>query len=240
MASKFVAASSLAVALAPALAQSDLSLLPEGSKELTLGATLGSSPSRYGSAARSTYLLPQFSVEWSNGIFVEGLVLGMHMSDAPLLRYGPLLALDFGTQLADGSTGKFRPVAGGFINYVPVQELSLHAHVFTPLGDAGRVRLNARAGTQATLAPRHQLFAGVGANLLGGGAMQADFGTANYRPSGGVRDVYADLRWQWQFSAKYTLISAVQASRLLGDAAASPRTSERTGVTTSVTLRYGY
>lgn len=240
MAMRLAAAGVLALAMAPALAQSDLSLMPEGSKEVTLGATLGNSPSRYGSAGRSTYLVPQFSVEWSNGIFVEGLVLGMHMSDQPLLRYGPLLALDFGTQLPDGSKGKLRPVAGGFVNYVPVQELSLHAHLFAPIGAPGRVLLNARAGTHTTLAPRHQLFVGVGANLLGGAAMQADFGTARYRPSGGVRDVYADLRWQWQFSPKYTLTGAMQASRLLGDAAASPRTSERNGTTTAVTLKYSY
>ena len=156
---------------------------------------LGTSPSRYGSAERSTYLMPQFSVEWSNGIFVEGLVLGMHMSDQPLLRYGPLLAVDFGTQLADGSKGKLRPVAGGFVNYVPMHELSLHAHVFAPIGDPGRILLNARAGTRTTLAPRHLLFAGVGANVLGGGAMQADFGTASHHASGGVRDrVRAVLR----------------------------------------------
>ena len=240
MAMKLVAAGVLAGAMAPAPAQSDLSLMPEGSKEVTLGAALGNSPSRYGSAERSTYLVPQFSVEWSNGIFVEGLVLGMHLSDQPLLRYGPLLAVDFGTQLADGSKGKLRPVAGGFVNYVPMHELSLHAHVLAPIGDPGRILLNARAGTHTTLAPRHQLFAGVGANLLGGGAMQADFGTASHHASGGVRDVYADLRWHWQFSPKYTLVSAVQASRLLGDAAASPRTSERTGITTAVTLRYSY
>lgn len=230
----------IAVAPIPALAQSDLSLMPEGSKEIWIGAAMGSSPKRYGSAERSTYLVPQFAVEWSNGVFVDGLVLGMQMSEQPLLRYGPLLTVDRGTHLSDGSKGKLRPSAGGFIHYVPIQELSLHAHVFTPIGDPGRVLLNARLGANTTLAPRHLLLAGVGANLLGRGAMQADFGTASHQASGGVRDVYADLRWHWQFNPKYTLTSTVRASRLLGDAATSPRTSERTGITTAVTLMYSY
>jgi MipA family protein len=236
-----LAAAALMTALtAPALAQSDLSLMPEGSKEVTVSATLGNAPSRYGSALRSTYLVPHFSVEWSNGMFVEGLTLGMQMSRHPLMRYGPLLAPDLGSQHADGSKGRIRPVVGAFFNYTPVRELSLHAHTFAQANGSGNMLLNLKASTYAALAPRHQLFAGVGTNLFNGAAMQADFGTARYHPSGGVRDVYADMRWQWQCSRKYTLTGAVQTSRLLGDAAASPRTSERTGVVSSVTLSYSF
>lgn len=240
MTKEFAAAALLAAFTAPALAQEDLSLMPEGSKEVTVSATLGNAPSRYGSATRTTYLVPHFSVEWSNGIFLEGLTLGLQMSRHPLMRYGPLLAPDLGSQHDDGSKGRIRPVVGAFFNYTPMRELSLHAHTFAHANGSGRALLNLKASTFTTLAPRHEMSAGVGANLFSGAAMQADFGTARYRPSGGVRDMYADVRWHWQFSRKYTLTSMVQASRLMGDAADSPRTAERTGVASSVTLSYGF
>lgn len=230
----------LAAAMAPAQAQAERTLMPEGSKEVTLGATIGNAPSRYGSAQRATYLLPQFGVQWSNGVFVDGLTLGMQMSDDPLLNYGPLLALDLGGPGADGSKNRLRAVAGAFVNYTPMQELSLQAHMFAPAGGGGGTQLSARVSTDANLAPRHQLTTGLGAGFMDRSAMHKDFGTALYRPSGGVRDVYADLHWHWQFSPKYTLTSAVKASRLLGGAAASPRTIERTGIASSVTLRYSY
>jgi outer membrane scaffolding protein for murein synthesis (MipA/OmpV family) len=52
--------------------------------------------------------------------------------------------------------------------------------------------------------------------------------------------MYTQLRWHWQVSRKYTLSAAVEATRLVGDAGASPRTSQRTGIGNSLTLQYSY
>lgn len=231
----------LAIASPPAQAQPDESLIPEGSKDVWLGAAMGSAPSRPGSALRSTFLVPQFSVEWSNGVFLEGLELGMQMSRDPLLQYGPVVSLNLGARRPDGSNAGVRPVLGGFVNYQPVQELHLHAHAYAPAGRDGKgILLNLRAATHAWVVPHHMLGVALGVNLVDGAGMQSDFGTARYRPAGGVRDVYAEGRWHWQFSRKYTLSATVHASRLLGDAGASPRTSQRTGIGNSLTVKYSY
>lgn len=241
MGKRIVIAALLALAVPPALAQSEDSLMPEGSKDIWIGAVLGTAPSRPGSALRSTYLVPQFSVEWSNGVFLEGLELGVKMSRDPLLQYGPVVSLSLGARRTDGSSAGVRPVLGGFVNYQPVQELLLHAHAYTPAGRDGKgVLLNLRAVTHRWVVPHHMLGVAVGVNLVDSAGMQSDFGTARYRPAGGVRDVYAEGRWHWQFSRKYSLAAAVHASRLLGDAGTSPRTSQRTGIGNSLTIQYSY
>lgn len=231
----------LATASQAALAQSEESLIPEGSKDIWIGAAMGSAPKRPGSALRSTVLVPQFSVEWSNGVFLEGLELGVKMSRDPLLQYGPVVSLNPGVRRPDGSSAGVRPVFGGFVNYQPVRELHLHAHAYTPSGRDGKgVLLNLRASTHTWVVPHHMVGVALGVNLVDGVGMQSDFGAARYRPAGGVRDVYAEGRWHWQFSRKYTLTAAVHASRLLGDAGASPRTSQRTGIGNSLTVQYSY
>jgi outer membrane scaffolding protein for murein synthesis (MipA/OmpV family) len=241
MAKHYLLAALLSSAMHAALAQQDMTLLPDGSVDVAVGAVAGNAPARAGSKQRTSYLVPQFSAEWSNGVFVEGLALGMHMSADPLLRYGPLIALDLGAQRAGGGRSGLRPVLGAFINYTLLHGLLLHAHAFAPAGrEASGVLLDMKASTQTALASHHSLAAGVGASVADGAYMQSDFGTARYRPSGGLRDMYAETRWQWQVSRKYTLSAGVRASRLLGGAAASPRTEQRTGIATSLALQYGY
>lgn len=235
-----VAVGALAAAL-PAWAQSEFSLLPEGSKDVSIGALLGYGPDRPGSAKRSTYLLPQFTVDWDNGVFLNGLSLGMQMSKQPLLQYGPVIALDLGARRANGGSSMLRPVFGAFVNYRPLSELSLHAHAYAPASNEGSgVLLNLQAGTHFVLAPHHFLALGAGVNLVDRSYMQSDFGTSRYRPGGGLHDAYANLRWSWELDRKFTLVTSVQVSRLQGDAAASPRTAQRTGVANSLMLRYSY
>ncbi|NVD98655.1 MipA/OmpV family protein [Massilia sp. BJB1822] len=235
-----IAAGALAAAL-PAWAQSAGGLLPEGSKDISIGALMGSAPDRPGSAKRSIYMAPQFSVQWDNGLFLDGLMLGMKMSKQPLLEYGPLMTLDLGIRRADGRRILLRPVFGAFVDYHPLSELSLHAHAYAPAGNDGRgALLNLQAGTQSMLVPHHFLAVGAGVNLADRAYMQSDFGTARYQPGGGLHDSYAYLRWSWELNRKYTLVTSVQVSRLQGDAAASPRTVQRTGVTNSLMLRYSY
>ncbi|MBB3118794.1 MipA/OmpV family protein [Pseudoduganella violacea] len=235
-----IAVGALAAAL-PAWAQSDFRLLPEGSKDIAVGALLGYAPDKPGSARRSMYLVPQFSVDWDNGVFLNGLSLGMRMSKQPLLQYGPVIALDLGARRADGGSSRLRPVFGGFVDYHPLSELSLHAHAYAPASSEGSgVLLNLQTGTQFALVPHHFLALSAGVNLVDRTYMQSDFGTARYHPGGGLHDSYANVRWSWELNRKFTLVTSVQVSRLQGDAAASPRTAQRTGVTNSLMLRYSY
>lgn len=227
------------LALVPAMAQS--SLLPEGSSDIEAGAVIGTAPSAPGSARRSAFLLPQFSAQWANGVFVDGLALGVQLSGQPLLKYGALVALDLGTQRTDGRGSGVRPVLGAFVDYEPLRELSLHAHVTAPAGEGGSGALvNLRASTGASVTAHASVTTGIGVNLADVRYMQATFGTSGYQPAAGVRDVHADVRWYWQMSRKLTLSASLQVSRLQGDAAASPRTQQRTGVTNWLALGYSF
>lgn len=233
-------AAACAAAAPPALAQSDGSLLPEGSKEVRVGALLGSAPDKPGGAGRSVFLVPQFAAEWSNGVFLEGLALGKQLSSDPMLGYGPLLALDLGGQRADGSRA-MRPLLGAFVRYLPMHELALHAQIVVPAAkNASGCLFDFRASTPLELGPRQWLEFGAGFKLADSRYLQADFGTAQFRPSAGLRDVFADVRWGWQISPKVTLTASLRATRLQGDAAASPRTRQRTGVANALGFSYSY
>jgi MipA family protein len=242
MACRFLLAGVLGTALAPACAQlGDASLLPEGSHEVRIGAVLANAPAALGSSKRSTVLLPQFSAEWSNGVFLEGLLLGKQMSTSSQWKYGPLLALGMAAQHGEGDGRTLRPVVGAFLRYRPARELGLQAHVLAPASRAGTgTLLNLSANTQAGLGPHHWLAFGLGANVADRAYMQSDFGSARYRAAGGVRDVFAEARWGWQLTPKVLLQASLHASRLQGDAAASPFTRQRSAVANALAFSYSY
>jgi len=235
-----MASCALYAILGPALAQSDVSLLPEGSSEMQVGAVLVSGPRAPGSAGRSTVLLPQFSAEWSNGVFLDGLLLGKQMSSDPRLQYGPLLAFNLAAQHGDNGR-TLRPVLGAFIRYRPVGELRLQGHVIAPASDAGNgVLMQFSAGTAVTLASHQWLNFSLGIEAADSAYMQSDFGTARFHPSGGLRTLFASVHWDWELSPKVRMALALHASRLQGDAAASPRTERRNGVANSLSFRYSF
>jgi len=224
----------------PAWAQANDGLMPEGSVDAVVSVLVGSRPLDPGSTARTAFVLPQFFVEWSNGVFIDGLAAGVKLSSDPLLQFGPLVALGRGPR-TDGAGHRMRPALGAFVNVTPFHELTLHARVMAPAVRHGRGgMLTMDAATHTQLAPHHVLAANIGLNLADAGYLQSEFGTAGHQPSGGVRDVYAGVRWHWEMSRKVKLTASVQASVLQGAAAASPRTVQRTGVTSWLALGYHF
>jgi outer membrane scaffolding protein for murein synthesis (MipA/OmpV family) len=221
-------------------AQANDGLMPEGSVDAVVSVLVGSRPLDPGSAARTAFVLPQFFVEWSNGVFIDGLAAGVKLSDDPLLQYGPLVALGMAPR-TDGAGSRMRPAFGAFVDYTPLHQLRLHAHVVAPATRHGRGgMLTMHAGTHTQPAPHHVLAASVGVNLADAGYLQSEFGAAGHQLSGGVRDVFAGVRWHWEMSRKVKLTASVQASVLQGSAAASPRTVQRTGVTSWLALGYHF
>lgn len=228
-------------AMAPVLAQSDdASLMPEGSSEMRAGVGLINGPQAAGSTERTVVMLPQFGAEWSNGVFLDSLVLGKQMSASPQIKYGPLLALNLVTRPGDGGR-TLRPVAGAFLRYRPLRELGLQAHILGGASHSGNgFLLNLSANTQADLAPHQWLAFGVGLDLADRAYMQSDFGTAGYHPAGGVRDLFAEARWRWQLTHKVTMVASLRASQLQGAAAASPFTRQRTGMVNALAFSYSF
>lgn len=67
--------------------------MPDGSRDMYVGLGAQSAPRYAGTGSRKLSALPVLQVEWSNGLFVAGMSAGLHLSDAPTLEYGPLLAV---------------------------------------------------------------------------------------------------------------------------------------------------
>lgn len=145
--------------------------MPDGSRDMYAGLGVVSAPRYEGSDSRKVRALPVLQVQWSNGIFISGMSAGMHLSDSPVVEYGPLLAIHprrtesgIGDRIGDiaGSSSllptsvrtfadnplagmdeiKARPEAGAFFNYYLSPEWRLTSSV---LGGAGNDRNGVRA-----------------------------------------------------------------------------------------------
>jgi outer membrane scaffolding protein for murein synthesis (MipA/OmpV family) len=67
--------------------------MPDGSRDMYVGLGALYAPRYEGARDRRTTAMPMLQVQWSNGVFVSGMSMGMHLSDSPAVEYGPLVAL---------------------------------------------------------------------------------------------------------------------------------------------------
>ncbi len=84
-------------------------LMPDGSRDMFVGLGASSTPTYEGARERRIRALPILQIQWSNGVFVAGQSVGMHLSNEPGVEFGPLAALaprrsDSGTGGVLGST----------------------------------------------------------------------------------------------------------------------------------------
>ncbi|TFV92770.1 MipA/OmpV family protein [Oxalobacteraceae bacterium OM1] len=101
------AAAAFAVLCAAANAQAEtpgLRMMPDGSRDLYVGAGIASAPKTAGAADRETRGALLLQMQWSSGIFLSGLTLGMHLSDSPTVEAGPLLTIESGRSASGSQT----------------------------------------------------------------------------------------------------------------------------------------
>ncbi|MES2901086.1 MAG: MipA/OmpV family protein [Pseudomonadota bacterium] len=67
--------------------------MPDGSRDMYVGLGVLSAPEYQGSVKRDTSAQPLIQMEWSSGVFVSGMSLGMHLSREPSLEFGPLVSI---------------------------------------------------------------------------------------------------------------------------------------------------
>ncbi|WP_165390825.1 MipA/OmpV family protein [Pseudoduganella lutea] len=67
--------------------------MPDGSRDMYVGLGAHYAPRYEGAKDRRTTALPMLQVQWSNGVFLSGMSMGMHLSNSPAVEYGPLAAL---------------------------------------------------------------------------------------------------------------------------------------------------
>lgn len=143
---------------------------------------------------------------------------------------------------------------GAFFNYYLTRQLRLTNNLLYGAGDE-RNGLRWTLDLQRTafeVAPHHKLSLGVGLTLANRAYNTSYFGLRDneivtlpgpsqpYRPGGGVKDVHASLRWNWALSPSLLLTTGVHATRLTGDAKASPLAERAGNVTISTALAYRF
>ena len=242
----------------PALAEEASStsalMMPDGSRDMYVGAAVTGSSATDDGTPRAAVLRPLLQVQWSNGVFVSASgVAGMHLSATPGVEYGPLLAASNARDPEDGwrlrGTRRIKgsPDVGGFYGYY--------------LGDAARVTSNLMYDTSAhgwraqlavqktlpSLAAHHTVTLSAGVSLASGAVMDGRYavsftagGARDYRPSGGVTSIDAGINWNWALSSKWLLNSAMTGTRLGSGPAHSPFIERRNVITWSSGLGYRF
>ena len=145
-----------------------------------------------------------------------------------------------------------RILLGGFYNFQLAKNLRLTNNVLYGAGNQHRgLRWNSDLRYSLDdFAPHHQVTISLGVSLTNQAYNQAYFGVTqaeflrslnrSYTASAGVKDIHAELHWNWELSSTWLLTSALNVSRLNGSAAASPLVEKATGVTLSSALAYRF
>ena len=249
----------LLAACGPALAEeastgTSALMMPDGSRDMYVGAALTGSSAADDGASRGAVLRPLLQVQWSNGLFVSASgVAGMHLSATPGVEYGPLLAASNarapedsrrlrGTRRIKGS-----PDVGGFYGYYLGDQARVTANL---MHDTSAHGWRGQLGLQKTLpslAAHHTVTLSAGVSLASGAVMDelyavspAAGGARDYRPAGGVTSVDMGVNWNWALSSKWLINSAVTGTRLGNGPARSPFIERRNVITWSSGLGYRF
>jgi outer membrane scaffolding protein for murein synthesis (MipA/OmpV family) len=235
---KVMTAIFLAGACAPCFAQSPTTLMPEGSRDASIGAMFGSRPASEGSRERTRVLFPLLRVRWSNGVFVENFSAGMQLSRDSHVRYGPLLMLGGDEAREPGERNERRLLVGGFARYSLLHNLRVDAialHGGARGGGGNQLQLAARTWTQ--LAPYHNGSFEVGVDVADGRYMHSHFGDT---ASAGVKGVFVGASWHWRVNRKYELHTGFRFSELSDNVGASRFVETRGGTQLLSGLVYGF
>lgn len=218
-------------------------MIPEGSHDTYVGVLATVGPRTQGSSRQQSLVLPNFSVNWSNGVFLQGLGAGIDLSSDPTMRYGPTLGIGQRAPRADGpgahSTWGLNP--GAFISYSLAHNVQLSSSLNYGGGNDGRgLQLNLGASYSMPLTAHQSLQLYTGVNVADHAYMKSYFSTRNYDASAGVKNVVLGATWNVQLNNKYRLFSGVSLSRLADKAALSPIVEERNGARVSAGLSYHF
>lgn len=228
----------MAAACAPCLAQSPETLMPEGSRDTSIGVLVASLPANEGSRTRNRGVIPYVRIRWSNGLFVHNLSAGMELSRTPQLRYGPLLAVGGDNAREPGERNERKLLVGGFAGYSVLHNLRVDAlalHGGARGGGGNTLQLTAR--TWMALAPHHGASLEAGIDLADGRYMHSHFGDS---ASAGLKSTFVGAGWNWQVSRKFDLYTGVKLTQLSDNAGNGRFIATRGGAQLLTALSYGF
>ncbi len=245
----------LLAACGPALAENTSELMmPDGSKDMYVGAGFTTRTAVAAGEARPVILRPLFQIQWSNGVFASASgVLGMHLSETTGVEYGPLIFDSNSRNPSDSwrlrGTHPVRGTldAGGFFNYYLGNESRVTSNLMYDISARG---FRGQVGVQKVLpspAPHHTVTLSAGVSLASDPVMRelyevsrASGGVSDYSPSAGVMAMNAGVNWNWALSSKWLVNSSVTGTRLGRGPAGAPFVDRRNFITWSSGLAYRF
>ncbi len=251
---------SLFAAVAQAQDIDSIRLLPtgEGQGAGLIGLGVATGPRFPGSDDTRTRVLPVLAYQWANGWFASTLGgVGVNLSSAPGLQFGPRLTVDFGRKEDSDSRlrgmGNVNPAAelGGFVNLRVVDALSLQASLRAGSGEDHKgVRMDLGASYGFPLAPGLRLRLGANTTVGNQAYAQTHFGVtasqsvnsgyAVYKPKAGFQDVRASVGLNYAIAPRVMLSTTLTSTSLLGDAKGSPLVRKTNTVSGQLGLAYGF
>ena len=244
----------IAAGLASCAARADSNMnMPEGSHDISYALTAVDAPRSEGGKRREVALLPSFSGRWSNGISASPGQVAWDVSDDPVFDYGPLLTYGLRPLRTDDPSNKIRfdIEAGVFARYMFAY--NIHFNTMLTYGggvDRSGVKLIANANYTMRLGEHAFLMLSPGFEAANASYMKSSFGVtpaqsdsdhlAPYVTHPGLKNVFFNAAVGSQLSNKWSLVSGVDLSTLLGSAAHTPLTHKRTDATIFLQLGYHY
>ena len=228
--------------------------MPEGSKDISVAATVFDTPRSEGGTRRQVGVLPSFTGRWSNGIFASLGLVGWDVSDDPVLDFGPIVTYDLRQRRTDDTSDNKVGVeveSGAFAHYMFTQEIHFNAALLYG-GGAQRsgMKLMASGDYAIRLGSHASLVLSPGFEVANASYMKSTFGVtpaqssvdhlASYHTHAGVKNVFFEIEGNWQLSNKWTLSGGVNNSLLLGSSAHSPLTEKRANSTVYLSANYHF
>lgn len=220
-----------------------------------VGAALIAGHAYKGSDESKVSLLPLVEYRWASGWFAGvGSGVGYEFFRSEGSNAGIRVTPDFGRKESRSEAlrgmGDVERSAelGVYMNYaLPVQGLGLHLS-----GRGGRNGAAADIGIAygIPLAPTLRLRLGAAATVANARYMQTFFGVddtqavnsgyAPYTAGAGLRDARVSASLLYVLAPKWVLTAGVTSSTLMGDAADSPLTRQRSSLTALTSISYGF
>jgi outer membrane protein len=232
-------------------------ILPDGSTDMYLGMSVGIGPAYEGSKTGWASWALDFQGQWSNGIFVSGSKIGMHLSEDPGIEYGPLVA--WGGKRPQSISPKTdglgdiysAPSVGVFYNYMLPNNVQLTTDLLYGTGrDRGGIVFDFGARKFFRVATHHGLSFWAGMTWANAEYTQVYYGITpqqaltstlpTYTASANVLDMHAGVNWNWELSTSWLLNTRVYATHLMGSAVNSPLVERTDNFTVSTGLVYRF
>lgn len=192
--------------------------------------------------------VPVIHLKWGERVFLNGARgFGVNVYASPELRAGAAVNYRGGRDELDGarlrgmgtiaSTARF----AGFVDYLPMPELTASLDLTRDVDDAGGMRMVGGLGYRKPIGERTTIRFGAQATFADGDAQRqfygvtaaqsARSGNARYKPTGGAQSLDFSAGGDYAVTENWVAVGTLGVTALMGDAADSPLVERKTALT---------